>query len=285
MERHPARTRCSVFHQQNLLAFTLLEMLVALVIVSVLTLALYSSLSIGFRAEKSARAAIEPVQTAGALIAIIQRDLESALPPTGLLAGDFIGENEVGNNGLDSDLLSFYTTSGNSDIEYPEKLEENLLQQSMLANSSASAPLAPVQQNVIQRARSDIQFVEYYLEQDDYSEDMNLVRSVTKNLLAQITPEPQKQVVCRNVLSFNVQYLDGTEWLESWDSTQQDDAIPPAVEVSLEIRSVEQKNPWARSRDRYQTFIREEEQTRQIVQVIGLPCSAPPAEDEAQIIR
>ena len=99
-------------------AFTLLEMLVALVLVSVLMLSLYSSLRVGFKAQRSAVATIEPIRAAEAAIALLRKDFESALPPTGLLAAEFVGEDESGGTGLSSDTLRFHTCSGGSDIEY-----------------------------------------------------------------------------------------------------------------------------------------------------------------------
>jgi hypothetical protein len=265
MKRRPARRS----------AFTILEVLISLVVVSTVALSLYSSLRIAFKARRSALAAIEPIQAAEAAMACLERDLESALPPTGLLAGDFLGEDATGENGLESDILGFHTCSGVSDIEYPDSSLDDEFVLSLLGN------------NVPRQTGGDIQQVEYMLVRDEEGTDFVLVRNVTKNLLAQTTPEPMEQVLCRNVLSFNVSYLDGTELLESWDSTQQEDAVPVAVEVTLEVRCVEPEeasNP--QSRNVLDALGALDQRSRRVTSVFLLPCSAPATEEEEnQYIR
>ncbi len=248
-------------------AFTLLEMLVALALVSVVTLSLYSSLRTGFNARDSARTTIEPLQAAAAAIALLRYDIESALPPTGLLAGEFVGENETGAGGLDSDILSFHTCSGVTDVLYPDEAE------SVIASLSLFS--ADAQQSI----GGDVQFVEFVLEEDEEESDrFSLVRYVSKNLLAPSTPEPTAQVICRDVLAFNVRYLDGSEWVDSWDSTQQEDALPPAIEVTLKLR---------RPQPEELTMARPSTDTTGLtmVTVFTLPCVGAPAEEENRFIR
>jgi hypothetical protein len=41
------------------------------------------------------------------------------------------------------------------------------------------------------------------------------------------------------VRSFTLRYFDGTSWYDGWDSTQVDDSLPLAVQMTLEV----QKDP------------------------------------------
>ena len=48
--------------------------------------------------------------------------------------------------------------------------------------------------------------------------------------------EPDEEaVICRNVRTFFVRYYDGQQMLETWDSTQLNNALPMAVEITLEL--------------------------------------------------
>ncbi len=60
-----------------------------------------------------------------------------------------------------------------------------------------------------------------------------LMRQVVSNLLSPIEPEPIEEIICRNVQSFTVSYFDGTTWNDTWDSTQQNNTLPLAVELSI----------------------------------------------------
>ena len=62
------------------------------------------------------------------------------------------------------------------------------------------------------------------------------MRRATRNLLAPTTPEPTEQTICRHVISLNFSYFDGTGWYDEWDSTQQDNRLPVAVEIALQLR-------------------------------------------------
>ena len=42
-------------------------------------------------------------------------------------------------------------------------------------------------------------------------------------------------MLCRGVRSFSLRYFDGMEWLDTWDSGMEDNVLPLAVEVTLEL--------------------------------------------------
>ena len=188
-------------HSGNARGFTLLEMLVALGLMSVLAAALYTSLHIGFRAQRSASAAVEPVRTAGLALELIRKDLATALPPRGILAGTFYAEDRTDEStGHDADTLVWYASAGE-----------------------------------LAEGRCDIVKLELAVATLADAGERALVRRVTTNLLAPKEPEPTEEVLCRRVTALNLRYFDGLAWLDVWDSTTADDSLPMAVEVTLEI--------------------------------------------------
>jgi prepilin-type N-terminal cleavage/methylation domain-containing protein len=106
--------------------FTLLEMLLALAIMAVLSTALYASLHTGFDARSRAEASVAPTRAVAVALEMIGRDIASALPPTGILAGAFTGSDATGAtasglNGTggdrvqDADSLQFYAVIFDAD--------------------------------------------------------------------------------------------------------------------------------------------------------------------------
>jgi len=194
-------------HRTTRRGFTLIELLVALAIGGIVAASMFSSLYIAFKARQHAEAVVAPVRSAELAMDLIRADIEAAQPPTGLLSGSFEGTQGVGPNG--SDVLIFY----NNDY-------------------------APMHQDGI----GEIKQVTLTLEQQPNG-DVALVRQVTGNLLAQVQQQPDEEVICRNVVNFNLQYFDGTQWQTSWDSTQYNNALPSAVQVIMDIRPPDPKAP------------------------------------------
>jgi len=201
-----------VHHRTRESAFTLLEMLVAMALMSVIAASLYASLHIGFRARESAMAAVERVRMAELGIEILRKDIESALPPTGILAGEFIGQDAIDESGRDADTLLFH--------------------------SSAHVP------ELSERA-SDIRKVELAFALVSDGTERALIRGITTDLLATESVEPEEEVLCHGVLAFNLRYFDGSEWLDGWDSTTHGDVLPLAIEITLEVARPEATEPAA----------------------------------------
>jgi len=183
-------------------AFTLLEMIVAMAIMAVLAGSLYATLHTAFRARRSATAAVEETRRADLTLALVETDLASAVVPTGLLAGGFLGEPATDAAGRPADALLLHATA---------------------PGGTAVA------------GRGDIRAIEFACEPSDDDTGLVLVRYVTTNLLAPTTPEPEEETLCRNVFALSLRYYDGIEWLDTWDSTTQDNDLPAAVEVVLEL--------------------------------------------------
>ncbi len=198
--------------------FTLLEVLVATVMFSILISALYSVFYGVIRLREKTSELVENSMPARIVTDLIKQDLELVVPPGGLLAGDFLGENSE-ETGQPFDNIEVYTASG---------------------TVTDSAPW------------SDIQKVQYYLDEplEENTSDSNavdlqgydLVRSVTRNLLPTETEEPDEQRLLHQVESLDITYYDGQYWQESWDSTAQDGALPKAVKTHIEFVQLDDTN-------------------------------------------
>ena len=217
-------------------AFSLIELLAAMALMGVLATALYGSLHIGFKAKRSAEAAVDPVRRVQIALCLARQDIEAALPPKGILAGEFYGTDQVDYRGYDSDSLLFYTSNYKP---YPGETGCDIIQ--------VDLALVP---SVI-----------------DINENV-LVRLITTNLLAPSSPEPIEEVLCRGVKSFNLGYFDGYEWQDSWDSVSQGDVLPQAVEITLTIETTN-------TNTNTNTNTTSQQQYYQLTRAFVIPCSQP----------
>lgn len=184
--------------------FTLLELLVAMSLMVVAASCLYSALYTGFKAHRSANSAVEPTALAINAIELLKQDIKGVLPPTGVLAGAFVGVDSYGLNGVDSDSLEFFTTHVYAADDHPA---------------------------------GGLGKIELALEEDtdEDREHYRLVRRVTSNLLPPRSVEPDDQVLCRNVKSLNLLYFDGEGWVDEWDSTADANSLPLAIQIDIRI--------------------------------------------------
>ena len=183
--------------------FTYLELLTAMSMMVVLAASLFASLYIGFKAKQSADRAVGPVRQSRIIMKLLQQDIEAALPPTGKLAGEFQGIDGVDTRGRNNDNLWFFTTH---------------------------------YQQYHTAAASDIVQVELLLVPSNYDDSNLLVRRTAVNLLPSIEPQYYEEILCRDVLSFNLSYFDGYDWLDNWDSASLDDSLPRAVQIMLSLK-------------------------------------------------
>jgi prepilin-type N-terminal cleavage/methylation domain-containing protein len=221
-------------------AFTLLELLVALVLMVALTSSLYACFRIAFKSQDRAEAALTPARTALQTLELMRLDLDSALVPNNVLAGAFEGTpagqapaatSQTANLGIGSttvsnsngDTLTFYSCA-----QQPASPYVALAQASGQAPNPNSTPTA-----------CDVRMVTYSLvpQPNDTTGTLFLLqRSIVTNLLAPETPAPLQENLCANVLSLHFQYFDGTSWWNNWDSTQQGNTLPTAVQVTLQLQ-------------------------------------------------
>jgi type II secretion system protein J len=230
----------SIRNPRSRRAFTLLELMVAMTMMVAVATCLYTSLYTGFRAYRSAQSSVEPTFQAINAIELLKEDISGVLPPGSHLAGAFIGTDAQGAKGVDNDSLEFYTTH-----IYTEDG---------------------------QTTAGGLGKIELLLEDDPNGSygDYMLIRRMTLDLLSTKAVQPEEQVLCRNVVSLNLRYFDGDDWIDDWDSTADANSLPRAVEVEVQIAH----NGTAK------TNRNAEPQNRRLIQSFAMPCEAAPATTE-----
>jgi len=230
--------------------FTLLELLLAMTAAALLALSLYASMSIAIRAQRTAQRTVQSTRAGAIASDLIRTDLSSLPPPSAnsVLAGPFVGTHQPGGGG-DNDDLVFYTLGIDRHIEAT-------VSNSINNNDTNPEPLAEGIREVELVVRTDVS-------------PPVLVRRIQRNLLAQTQPPPEEEILCRDVRSFSLRYWDGTAWQETWDSTQQNDTLPLAVGVTIQIN-----DPLSR-------VLLNGQPMRQIQQVIPIACGKSAADATA----
>jgi type II secretion system protein J len=186
-------------------AFTLLEVMIAVAIFSIVILAINVVFYSALRLRTKTIEGIEMTVPMERAMAIMKRDLQSIVPP-GVLAGN-----------LSSPALSI------------ERGMDPLGSIEFFAGSAVISDATTF---------GDIQKVMYYLkvpEDPVNSFGKDLVRGVTRNLLATVQEEPEEQWLIGDVENIQFAFYTGTEWREVWDSNGQDDPMPRAIRVQIEF--------------------------------------------------
>lgn len=190
---------------QSCKAFTLLELILAMTIASLIALVVYQALAASFRARDVARDQTDLPREAAILLDLIEADFSSvALPSSSTssgttLNGPFVGYSLSAGGARESHSLSYCS------LQHDRTLQKDRTQR-----------------------------VELTLK-DDARGQLSLLRRVQPNLLASVLPEPVDETLSTRVTSFEVRYYDGNGWTDTWDSTQLQDALPLAVSVTIEL--------------------------------------------------
>lgn len=190
------------------LGFTLLELLLAVAVTGVLAAVLFGGLGIVFDTRAKAETELRGQRDTAVAMGIVRDQLLCVLPPSGTLADEFIGEDQRDGN-QPADRVTFFTTS----IAVPTGQTRGDTHRVVLALADA--------------------------DDDTYGPTHYLVQQVTDDLISTVTPDPVNQVLLRGVASLDVRYYDGTDWVDSWDSREQDDILPEAVELTIERQATE----------------------------------------------
>jgi type II secretion system protein J len=203
--------------------FTLIEVLLALVVLAIVMVVVhsvfYSAIQLRNKAEQAFTDAV-PLQHT---LAVIKRDLENITVPGGTLSGTFQTTLTTGSsstaalahNGQQCGPV-FYTAAGTLDDNQPW---------------------------------SEMRKVTYYLmPPTNNNPGLDLVRSVTRNLLPVATEEYQDQVLMSGVNNLELEYYDGNTWQTTWDSTTttlttSSNTLPKAVKIELTLVTDEHGTP------------------------------------------
>jgi prepilin-type N-terminal cleavage/methylation domain-containing protein len=182
-------------------AFTLLETLLAVTLMAVVAAAAYGLLHGGMTARRVVNQGAVEGRSLALALDQVARCVESATGPRGVLAGEFTGDDLA--DGV-HDVLTFHCVLDALGSEW-----------------------------------GDVRRVRFFVEPDD-SGSPCLYRGLTSNLLSTTTAAEDVQVLCRDVAGFDVEYFDGQDWLESWNSSENGNRLPAAVRVSLEVEAQDQ---------------------------------------------
>lgn len=192
------------------MGFTLLEILTATLMFSIIMGALYSVFHGALRMREKAYKTFEKGLPRTYVASVIRKDLLSLLPSGGLFSGALIGENEE-ENGIRRDSIEFYTSSGIVTDASPWGDIRHV----------KYALAAPTETSATRRDRSESLAV------------ADLVRTVTDNLLQSEEEIPREERLLHGVQSLEIGYYDGEYWQDSWDGTTQTDETVEAVSMLI----------------------------------------------------
>ncbi len=195
--------------------FTLLEILLAILVFSIVLAAIHTVFFSAFRLRNKTSEAIERSLPLQQTLAIIKRDLANLVPPNSLLSGA---------------LQSTPTTSTDSGLSGSLNRQNGPQFYTAVGLVDDNAPWGEVER------------VSYHLATaTNNTSGMDLYRSVTRNLLPLIQDETADQFLMSGVESMAFQYYDGNAWKDTWDSTQADTTtgltnnLPRAIKLELQI--------------------------------------------------
>jgi len=192
-------------------AFTLIEMVLAIGVASIVLIAVNTALFASLRLRDTTADAVDAATPLDQAATFIRRDLECVVTPTNgtskVLSGDFRVGN-VSSPGVPEPVaIEMFTATG---------------------ALSGSAPWG------------DIQRVTYELKQstDRNATGKDLVRSVVRNLLTMTTPDVQDQLLLSGVQEVKFSCFDGAQWQDTWDTTGVTSTytnLPLAVRVDIQM--------------------------------------------------
>lgn len=208
-------------------AFTLLEVLLAVAIFSIVLTAVHTVFHGALRLREKTTGTIEESLPLQQTLAILKRDLANLVPPGQTLFGQLQTTATTGNETSSIPTSAFALASGD---------------QAQLASPQFCTSVGIIDDYL---PWAEVQRVTYYL--TDPANDTpgrDLVRSVTRNLLPTLEEEPEDQWLMSGIESMLFLFYDGFEWREDWDSTLDDPKLPLAIKVQLQLASEEYRSTW-----------------------------------------
>jgi type II secretion system protein J len=192
-------------------AFTLIEMILAIGVAAIVLIAINAVLFAALRLHQATADMVDAASPVDQTVTFLRRDLQCCVTPTNgttkVLSGDFRVGNVTSLGVAEPVAIEMFTATG--------ALSEN-------------APWA------------DIQRVTYELKPpaDPTATGQDLIRSVTRNLLATSTPAVDDQLMLSGVASIKFSCYDGAQWQDTWDTTGATSVntnLPLAVRVDIQM--------------------------------------------------
>lgn len=197
-------------NRKNCRAFTLIELILAIGVAAIVLAAVNAVLFTALHLRDVTGNAVDAATPMDQAVVYLRRDLQCAVTPTNgtskILSGDFKVGNVTSVSGQPA-AIEMYTATG---------------------ALSDSQPWG------------DIQYVTYELKNpaDRSAAGLDLVRSVTRNLLATTTANAEDQLLLSGVESIKFSCYDGAQWSDSWDTTgltSINTNLPLAVRVDIQM--------------------------------------------------
>ena len=190
-------------------AFTLIEILIALAILAILSTVIYGAISQSHALSTRLEAMSESYQTLRQLFQMMQDDLSTA----------YYSES-AGTN-----LTSAPVFIGSSlDLKASLSSSEPLLRFTTLGHRrwQSNSP------------ETDLGLVEYEVRRDPATNLLTVFHKEETNLLSTTEASTEEYELAEGLKEFSVRFFDGTDWADTWDSTEKKD-VPQAVEVKFVI--------------------------------------------------
>jgi len=196
--------------------FTLIEMILAVGITAIVLLAVSAILFTALHLRNTTQALVDNEQPLDQTGTLLRRDLQCIMSPT--TNGVFTGDFKVGNitsPGIGQPVqMELYTATG--------ALSEN-------------------------EPWGDVQKVTYELRTpvDPTQPGKDLIRSVTRNILATAAVDVDDQWLMSGVDTLHITCYDGNQWQETWDTTDPTSAntnLPLAVKIEIQLTGANNGN-------------------------------------------
>ncbi len=215
-------------HATGRSAFTLLELLIAVVAFAIVLAAINGVFYSGLKLRNRSAASLEKSLPLTQALGIIKRDLANLAAPGGTLAGEL--QTSPTGSGLSS-APKFGSLAGATGAAG--------------GMSGQSAQVSPDFHTLSGLLDTDlpwpnVQKVAYLLVDSTNRNALgkDLIRAVTRNLLPSggIEEDPVEQLLLTDVADVQFFYHDGTDWQDSWDSTASDTMkLPRAIKLQLQM--------------------------------------------------
>jgi prepilin-type N-terminal cleavage/methylation domain-containing protein len=245
---HSSTGRCFVLCPSSVRpkyrAFTLLEVLLAVAVFAIILLAMHGVFHGALRLRQRTTEAMDRAVPLQQALAIIKRDLAGIVMPGGTLFGEFQTTPTTSTLGSQSQFTS--TTSGQSSST-PTRSGQSALSPAFYAFNDISMRgrvVSPALYTAVGLVDDlapwgEVQRVIYYLAQPtNDAPGLDLMRSVSRNLLPVLQEELVDQWVLNGVEDVAFTYYDGQQWQLTWDSSLlASNKLPQAVKVELLLTS------------------------------------------------
>ncbi len=229
----PASLRSARYTRRFQQGFTLLEVLVALVIFGILTVALSNAMSTALRARMLAEARQDDSATVRAIFGILGRDLQSAYAsvydPNSLFVAGGATSGNTSSSGASGSLLTMASLSHRLNTTDP-----NVDPSVDTANGARPGSVSNSQNGSNDPPQSPVSLIRY-----DFDPQSGVLSRVAQSVpslqnLQQATPGPD-DVVASNIISLQLQYWDPTQqnWRDAWDYEQPN--LPPSATAATTL--------------------------------------------------